>query len=238
MKMNWNYIKGSLLLGLVFFLFAFAEKRNSNRKLAAVNLHFTNSENLYITEKAVNKLLIQNKVEAQTVDKETLDLNRVETLLDGHQMIENAEVFMSIEGVLGARITQRKPIARILAAAPYYMDRQGKEMPLSEYYSARVPLVTGVSIAHFEEFYPLMEYIRNDLFLSQHITGIKRLISGKYEMQLRELDFVLFFGNATDMERKFNNFKAFYKKAVEDNKLNSYRKVNLQFGDQVVCTKK
>lgn len=238
MKINWNYIKIFLLLGAVFFLFAFAEKRNSTRILSEVNLHFTNNENLYLTEEAVNKLLIQNEVRVKSIGKEALDLNRVESLLEAHEMVENAEVFLTVDGKLGAEITQRKPLARVLASAPFYLDRQGLKMPLSEYYSARVPLITGVRDEQLQEVHPLMDFITNDEFLTRHVTGLHRLPNGKYQIYLRQLDFVLMFGEVKDIELKFKNFKAFYQKALKDKKLDAYEKVDLQFGDQVVCTKK
>ena len=227
-----------MLLGGVFFLFAFAKKRNSTRTLSEINLHFTNSENLYLTEEAVNKLLIQNAGVVKSIGKEALDLNRVEALLEAHEMVENAEVFLTVDGKLGAQITQRKPLARVLASAPFYLDRQGLKMPLSEFYSARVPLVTGVNDEQLQEVYPLIEFITNDEFLTRHVTGVNRLKNGKYEIFLRQLDFVLMFGEVKDIELKFKNFKAFYQKALKDKKLDAYQKVDLQFGDQVVCTKK
>lgn len=227
-----------MLIGVVFFLFAFAEKRNHSRVLSEVNLHFTNSENLYLTEEAVNKLLIQNKVKVRSIGKETLDLHRVETLLEGHAMVENAEVFMTVDGKLGAEITQRKPLARVMGRAPYYLDRNGLKMPLSEYYSARVPIITGVSEELLPEVFPLATYVRKDEFLTKHVTEINRLSNGKYTLRLRQLDFVVLFGAVQDIETKILNFKAFYQKAMKDEKLNAYKKVDLQFGDQVVCTKK
>lgn len=238
MKINWNYIKTGVLVGLVLFLFAFAKNRNEARNLAQVNLNFTNSENLYVTEEAVNKLLIQNEVKVDSIGKETLDLNRVEAVLDAHDMIENAEVFLSIDGKLGATITQRKPLARILDGSSYYIDRQGRKMPLSENHSARVPLVTGVSEENLKEVYPLVDFIKDDEFLSHHIIGIHRDGNGFYQLQLRELEFSVYLGTSTDIETKFNNFKAFYQKAMKDKKLDTFSKVDLQFGNQVVCTKK
>ena len=238
MKINWNYIKAFLLLGVVFFLFAFAEKRNDARLLSNVNLHFTNSENLYLTEEAVNKLLIQNEVRVKSVGKETLDLNRVETVLEAHEMVEKAEVFMSVDGKMGAAITQRKPLARVMGKNQYYLDRKGSKMPLSVYHSARVPLLTGISEEHLQEVHPIVDHIANDGFLTKHVTGLHRLEDGKYEIYLRKLDFVVYFGAGEDIELKFKNFKAFYQKAMQDKKLDAYKKVDLQFGDQVVCTKK
>ncbi|WP_029035166.1 cell division protein FtsQ/DivIB [Salinimicrobium terrae] len=238
MKINWNYIKTFLLIGVVFFLFAFAEKRNSARVLSEVNLNFTNSENLYLTEEAVNKLLIVNEVKVKSIGKETLDLSRVETLLESHEMVESAEVFLTIDGKMGAEITQRKPLGRVMASAPFYIDRQGYKMPLSKYHSARVPLVTGVNEKNLVEIHPLMNYINNDEFLTRHVTQLNRLPNGKFEIYLRQLDFVVVFGEVKDIEKKFKNFKAFYQKALKDKKLDAYQKVDLQFGDQVVCTKK
>ena len=227
-----------MLFAAVFFLFAFAKKRNHARVLSEVNLHFTNSENLYLTEEAVNKLLIQSEVRAKSVEKEALDLNRVESLLEAHDMIENAEVFVSVDGKMGAEITQRKPLARILATNDFYLDRKGSKMPLSEYHSARVPLITGVSEKQLKEVYPLIEFISKDDFLTKHVTGLHRQSNGKYEIYLRKLDFIVFLGAVKDIELKFKNFKAFYQKALKDQKLEAYKMVDLQFGNQVVCTKK
>jgi len=227
-----------MVIGVVFFLFAFAEKRNHARVLSEVNLHFTNSENLYLTEEAVNKLLIQNEVRVKSIGKETLDLNRVETLLESHEMVENAEVFLTVDGKMGALITQRKPLGRVMASAPFYLDRQGLKMPLSEYYSARVPLLTGVGEEHLKQVYPLMDFINGDEFLTRHVTEVRRKGDGRYDIYLRQLNFVVVFGEVKDIELKFKNFKAFYQKALKDKKLDAYEKVDLQFGDQVVCTKK
>jgi cell division protein FtsQ len=99
-------------------------------------------------------------------------------------------------------------------------------------------LLTGVSEDQLKEVHPLMDFISKDEFLTTHVTRLHRLENGKYEIYLRQLDFVLFFGSVTDIELKFKNFKAFYRKALQDKKLDAYKKVDLQFGDQVVCTKK
>jgi cell division protein FtsQ len=86
--------------------------------------------------------------------------------------------------------------------------------------------------------FPLIKYISDDAFLTEHITGINRLGDGVYQLEVRKMDFDLFFGKIERIENKFNNFKAFYKKAHKDDILSTYKMVDLQFGNQVVCTKK
>lgn len=238
MKIKLNYIYVFLWGALVFFLMAFAQRRNSNRLLGEVNVYFTNNENLYITSDDVNNLLIQNEVAAGRVAKDSLDLSKVEAILDHHDMIENAEVYMSIDGKMGALITQRQPIARVLGKPSYYIDRNGKFMPLSSNHSARVPLVTGLGDDQIEEAYPLLDYISKDEFLKKNITAVHRNPDGTFQIRVREFDFVVALGRVSGMDRKFSNFKAFYQKAMKDQKLDAYSHVNLRFGNQVVSTKK
>ncbi|TVZ25678.1 cell division protein FtsQ [Gillisia sp. Hel_I_86] len=238
MKINFNYIKGILLLALIIFFYGFAEKRNNDRKLEKVEVQFTQFENLYVSEESVNKLLIQNNIEVSSIAKETLDLNRVETLLNKHEMIENAEVFLTLDGILKTKISQRRPIGRVLGNNAFYLDRLGKKMPLSNRYSARVPVLVNVKEKDIKEAFPLVDYINKDQFLTEHITSITRLNKGVYQLELRKTGFDIFFGKVTRIDEKFNNFKAFYKKALKDSLINTYKMVDLQFGNQVVCTKK
>lgn len=238
MKSKMGYIKALFLLVLVAFLYGFAGERHKSRKISEISIQFAPGENLYVTEEAVNKLLIQNKLEPASIVKETLDLNRVESLLTDHDMIEKAEVYLSLDGKLKADISQRKPIGRLAGSSASYIDRHGKLMPLSPYYSARVPFLYNFDQENLDAVFPLVAYITTDEFLTRHITGISRFPGDRYELEMRKLDFSVFFGKAENIELKFNNFKAFYKKAFKEDKLNTYKNVNLQFGNQVVCTKK
>ena len=231
MKRSLKFIQPLILILLIGGLYGFAEHRHKNRKLTDIKVSFTETENLYVTEEVVNKLLIQSNDSVSSIDKETLDLNRVEAMLNDHDMIENAEVFLTLDGKLKATVSQRKPIGRVAGNSSFYLDRNGEIMPLSEYYSARVPLMFGFDGSTVAEVYGIVSYVQNDDFLRKHITGITRLNAEAYALELREDDFQIYFGDTTEIDLKFNNFKAFYKKATKDKKLNTYKKVNLQFGD-------
>ncbi|MAQ42081.1 cell division protein FtsQ/DivIB [Mesonia oceanica] len=238
MKVNWNYIKAFALLALVIFLYSFSSRRNAVRKVEEVKIQFTNGENLYVTENAVNKLLIVNTDTTANQSKEIIDLNKLESVLDTHEMIKNADVYLTVDKKLIATITQRKPLARVYGKESFYIDASGKKMPLSKVYSARVPLVTGVNDKDLPQVYPLIHKIENDKFLKEHITTITKDKAGNYMLGLRVLDFEVLLGDTNKLENKFKNFKAFYKKAMKDKKLDVYKTVSLQFDNQVVCTTK
>ena len=90
MRVNWNYIKLVVLLGVVVFLFAFASVRNASRNISKPNVVFIGENNLFITNETVSKLLIQNYGGVKNVPKETLVLNELEKALKSNPMIKSS----------------------------------------------------------------------------------------------------------------------------------------------------
>lgn len=235
--MPWNLIKFILVIGLVAFLFGFSKQRNEQRKLTKTEVVFKDDTSTFITLKSVNKLLIQNEASVANVGKETLVLNKVENRLLENPMIKRADVFISIDGVLGARIEQRKPIARISSSPDFYLDDEGELMPLSLDYSARVPIVTGTSKNNFAELKELILKINEDDFMQKSVVGLHLDQNGEVILKIRKHDFNVLFGKPNHIKSKFQNFKAFYKKTKQDSLLYTYRLVNLKYESQVVATK-
>lgn len=239
MRVNWNYIKLITLLIVLSFLFAFSSIRNIERNVLKVEVNFIGEDNLFITHEMVNKLLIVNKENLHKVPKEILDLNDLETALNTNPMIKNAEVYLTVNGEVIADIKQRKPIARVSTNAHYYVDDEGKFMPLSENYTARVPLVTGyVDKNNLNTVFKMAHKIYYDPFLSKHIVEIYQEQDRTIILKSRTSNFDIVIGDLNQLDKKINNLKAFYQKARKDDSLEKYSKVNLQFDNQVICTKK
>jgi cell division protein FtsQ len=222
----------------MIFLYSFSSKKNGNRLINAVNISFTvGQENLFITHEIVNNLLIQKQRDPLNIKKEDLNLKSLEKLLDNHEMIENAEVFSTINGSLNAQIKQKTPIVRYVSSSTmYYLDNKGDKMPLSENFSARVPIIFGdFDMDNKEEYVKLFNEIAKDDFLKKSITGIEISPSGNIVMTNRDYDFKILFGNPIHVNEKLKNYKAFYMHAIKDTLIKNYKSVNLLFTDQVVC---
>jgi cell division protein FtsQ len=120
----------------------------------------------------------------------------------------------------------------------YYVDYYGIKMPLSDFYTARVPLVSGeINDKFTEEYSDLFRVIYDDDFLKKNIIGMQILPNGSVIMKNRNFDFDIVFGLPINIEDKFKNYKAFYQKAFTDKSIYKYKNINLQFTSQVVCTK-
>ncbi len=240
MQINYNVIKISALLFVVIFLFAFSNQRNKNRKIyGEPEIRFLGKNTLFITDKAVSKLLIQNQRHVTNQSKDIIDLNALELSLNSNLLIKKAEVFMSVNGKLSVEIEQKRPIARVNTNTPYYIAEQGNYMPLSPNYSARVPLVTGQ--IHKKDLSTVFEFAKavdTDEFLKKHVIEIHQNKDKTIDFRVRKSDFKVHLGNLKQLQKKINNFKVFYQKALKDNMLNHYKLVNLKFDKQVICTKK
>ena len=238
MRVNWNTVKLIALLCGTTFLYAFADVRNSVRKIRDLHIQFEEGENLYLTESMVNKLLIQNYGPLRNLPKDKVVLNTIESVLQTHDMVKDAQVYLTVDGELNTKITQRQPIGRVAGERSFYLDDQGLRMPLSPNHSARVPIITGeITGKTLEDAYVILRYINQDPFLSKNVIGIHIQGESDYQLKFRLEHFVVRLGDVTDLDEKFQNFKAFYTKAIQENTLMSYQVVSLEFENQVVCTK-
>ena len=232
-----NNIKGIIVLAVVSIFFAFSSSQNNAKPISEVEVSFIGDNNLFISKTKVDKLLIQNNDYIKCVSKDILDLKALENKLSSHDMIENSEVYISINGILKIDIKQRNPYARVISDLPFYIDNNGTKMPLSDNYSARVLLVHGLNDeSKIDYVFKLIKTIRDDEFLNLNVTDIL-INKSDISLRVRNCDFEVLVGDLNNLETKIKNFKAFYQKAYRDKILNNYKKVNLQFNNQIVCTK-
>lgn len=114
-------------------------------------------------------------------------------------------------------------------------------MPLSDNYSARVPITTDtISGQQDRDLITLSNIIIKDEFLKKQVIGIDRLDKGKsreYELKTRAGDQKIILGDLQGIDKKIAKLKVFYKRTMLDSTYTNYKTINLKFSDQVVCEK-
>src|SRR5574343_280272 len=190
-RFKWQNIRLILILFVMVFLFAFALNRNNKRKIEKIKVEFQGDNKMFLTHEMVNNLLIQNLKQASTIQKEQVDLMDLESVLENHSFIEQAEVFASEDGMLITKVQQKSPIARMVNnSRNFYVDKNGNIFELSSVYSARVPLVKGIIKNEFKKgFIGTLNEINKDDFLKKNIIAIEVLKDGSLKMIQREYDY-------------------------------------------------
>ena len=231
--MKKKILKILVIIFLPFCLQLFATGNNKTRLVKDIIIDYED-EDMYITDESVRRAIFKDPQAQHPMGM--IKLDEIETLLDNNDMIEKSEVFFTIDGMLNVTIKQREPIARVLQNNEvFYMDTQGKKMPLSKSFSARVPLLRGMSNKYWEATHNMMLFIQNDPWLKENITEVVVKPNGEYEFLMRVARFKVLFGKFENEKIKNANLKAFYKQLEENKKLNEYSSVNLKYTNQVIC---
>jgi len=238
-KINWFDVFLGLVIAAMFSLLAFANSRNNARYIEQIDVKLLSSNNHFITQESVEKLIIQTFPRDSKIVNSELNLNKIEDKLNKHTSIAQSEVFVDVDGKLHAEVTQKKAIARVInGSQSYYIDENGDKMPLSNQFSAHVPIVYGVlKPTNKEVFSKLLNRINEDEFLKTTITGIQINTDQSLVFTVRDYDYLVEFGHMKEIEKKFDNYKAFIHYSKNDTIIGYYKNVNLRFTEQVVCTK-
>lgn len=223
----------------VGFLYSFSSAKNQQKKVSKILVQFKEGDNNFLTYGMVNKLLIQNKKTVQNQAKSVINLYSLEKKVLENPYVENAAVFLTVDGRLKTIIKQRTPVARvILKNDSYYIDKHGVKVPLSDNYSARVLLVSGLKNEEdIKVILPLVSLILEDNFLQKEVVGIAKTDADEYQLAVRSGNYKIDLGKLIEVDVKFKKLKAFYNKTFEDKTIKNYKVINLKYHNQVVCTK-
>lgn len=246
----------------VFILLGFAVENNKSMPCRSFRVHIDSSEGLSFVDSA--RVVSQVYAVLDTLEGKKfsdISLNRVEELINTIYYVDKSRVYRTIDGYLNVHISQRVPVARVINQAneTFYIDQQGKLMKPSPRYTARVMVVSGfvntryapgVNIGEFdsraelsssekelEQIDRLVRFIRKDEFLHAWIDQIYVTRQGNFELVPRNGSHVIEFGNLEEMEEKFDKLMKFYKNGLTHVGWGSYKRINLQFKNQVVCSK-
>ncbi|MCC8172930.1 MAG: cell division protein FtsQ [Odoribacter sp.] len=177
------------------------------------------------------------------VNKNITEINKdsIEQILIKNSAIKSAQVYYSLDGYLHAEIKQRKPVLRVISnESGYYVDEEGKIMPLSRKYSSRVVVATGNISQDYaqEELYPFAMYLKEDKFWDAFIEQI--VVKGKNNVSLipKTGNFSIVMGSLENAEKKMENLRLFLKEGITKRGWNAYKEINLKFDNQIVCVKR
>ncbi|MFZ5553725.1 MAG: cell division protein FtsQ/DivIB [Bacteroidota bacterium] len=242
-------------------LLGFVSNSQGNTECKKVEIHVDYSNGMYfITKEDIEERMKRNHLYPIGLKMSDIDIAGIEENITKLAEIEKAEVYKTIDGTVGVRIAQRKPIVRIinLNGRNFYLDEKGYQMPVSGNYSPRVIVVNGyisepeVDISAEEiafdttlrksfktdDVYKMAKFISNDPFWSAQVQEIYFNRYGEMELVPVVGDHRIVFGDTEMMEEKFNKLKLFYREGIKKTGWNQYDTINLKYKNQIVCSKK
>ena len=191
--------------------------------------------NFFIDEKDVQQLLMKatgGNIKGQPVG--SLDLYRLEQMLEHNTWINDAELYFDNQDVLHVTVTEKEPVARIftVAGSSFYIDSLGKKMPLSDKLSARVPVFTGFPEKKLllakdslllNDVRTTANFIVNDPFWMAQVAQVDINSDGTFEMIPVVGNHTVKLGDGNDINKKFHRLMVFYKQVLSKTGFDKYK---------------
>ena len=236
MRFNWSKI-------LLVFVFLFSigilyasNYFNNNRLIEDIDVVIQPNSSFYISTDSV-----KNSIKKYIyTSKDSISITKIEDELDKNTFVEKSQVYTAVGHKLFVNIKQKEPVARVITNdSIFYLDKNSNFMSLSKLHSADVPIIFGFNqFSDLDYLTKVSLMIRDDKFLNQNITQIIINNNQQINLKLNGLNTFIELGHNNKLEKKIQNLKAFYNRAIRKNDIEKYKEVNLQFENQVVAVKK
>lgn len=244
-----------------FVVWGFSMAEQNNKICTSLKIQIDmNGRNTFINNQDVELSLRQENLHPVGKRLGDIDLLILEDKIDRIAEVKKAAVSKNLDGSISIRIKQRNPMVRIINAGgrQYYLDEDGYQMPLSDNYTARVPVVTGyindpvteysaeeivkdetlAKTVKSDEVYTMVKYINKDKFWKAQIQQINFNYNSDIELIPTLGSHLIVFGNLENMEKKFNKLKLFYTEGLNHLDWNIYDTINIKYKNQIICTKR
>lgn len=236
---------------IVFILVAAIKGKSEHScKGIEINIHGV-SNNFFVDKKDIlDAIAVSEKVNPVGKSIGSFNLKKMEIELERDVWIKSAELFFDNNEMLQVVVYEREPIARVFTSAgtTFYIDNELAMLPLSEKFSARLPVFTNFpsdkkvlskadsSLLNGIKMVSLA--IQKDSFCMAMIEQIDINPQRSFEMVPKIGNQLIVFGDASDVELKLNKLKLFYKEIMLKAGWNNYSVINVAYKNQVVARRK
>tara|TARA_Y100000813_G_scaffold81012_1_gene57315 strand:- start:269 stop:994 length:726 start_codon:yes stop_codon:yes gene_type:complete len=241
--MKWiRIISQFLFLGGIIFLLTFTNTRYSNNTCVDYRINIADENTSLITRGEIILLMesINDSIVGTTIAE--VPIYEIERKIESLNDVQNAEVYINMEGMLHIDIIQKKAIVRVSPKIgnDFYMDAQGSIFALSNNYTKHLLVASGniQDTADYITVLNLAKQISSDSLWNSQIMQIYIKENKEIELVPRVGNHKILFGDISDVEEKLRRLYLFYKKGVNQVGWNDYEEINLKFKNQIVCVKR
>lgn len=251
--LKWTFTTLWIAVGAgVMVLLVAAIQNEDKEKCAGVNIVIKGVSNNFFVDKAdiLNELnqYIDGSPAGQPMS--FFNLKSLENDLQKNIWVKQSQLFFDHNRVLQIIVTEREPAARVFTSAgtTFYIDSSITMLPLSEKFSARLPVFTGFpsdkavltkkDSALLRDVYNISAAIQKDSFIMALVEQVDITAQRSFEMVPKVGDGIIAFGDGNDIDRKFSKLKLFYEQVMSKSGWNQYSSIDVQYAGQVVAKRK
>lgn len=249
-----NGVSGALLAACLVVAYMSGVSCRAPLKCTGLNVVIADSSmNRFVSKADVKKFLDKEYGEYVGMLLDSIDLAKVEKIIDGRSAVNKSEAYTTRDGMLNVKVTQRTPIVRFQKSdGGFYADAEGFLFPLQSSYASRVQVIDGdiplkansgykgeitdeKERAWLGKVIDLVNYMENSRTWKDKIVQITVCDGGELIMVPREGTERFHFGQPDEIQEKFRKMEKYYTAVVPAKGEKEYSVVNLEYDGQIVC---
>mgnify|MGYP003289052223 FL=1 len=249
-----NGVSGALLAACLVLAYMSGVSCRAPLKCTGLNVVIADSSmNRFVSKADVKKFLDKEYGEYVGMLLDSIDLAKVEKIIDGRSAVNKSEAYTTRDGMLNVKVTQRTPVVRFQKSdGGFYADAEGFLFPLQSSYASRVQVIDGdiplkansgykgeitdeKERAWLGKVIDLVNYMENSRTWKDKIVQITVCDGGELIMVPREGTERFHFGQPDEIQEKFRKMEKYYTAVVPAKGEKEYSVVNLEYDGQIVC---
>lgn len=261
MKRILNIILKSVLAAGIVLLFIFANQRQKQAICPEFIIEMKDEGMPLISSYYIRQLVTENEIKVKGQPLGEINLDKIHKVIAGSPFVKSVNLTIDVNGKVKAGVQQRNPIARVIdrSGAQYYLDSEGKRVPISHEYTARVLIANGkiepisrkadtqksdltaepytLLPGDVQKIFIVTQKLNREPFLKAMVEQIYINPKGEIELIPKIGEQSILLGDTTGLEEKLEKLKIFYTMSSRTEQWAAYRLINLKYHGQVICKK-
>jgi cell division protein FtsQ len=237
--------------GTIVLLVAAIQKKDAN-KCTGIDINIKGvSNNFFVDKNDILQTIISisgGNPTGKSVG--SFDLQEMEAALQKNIWVKTAQLFFDNNEKLQVKVFEREPVARVFTSAgtTFYVDSSSAMLPLSEKFSARLPVFTNFPTDKkvllkadsnlLRDILTVSLALQADTFSMAMIDQVDITPQRTFEMIPKFGNTIIIFGSGKDAAEKLGKLRLFYKEVMVKAGWNKYSEINVQYKNQLVAKRK
>jgi cell division protein FtsQ len=247
MTVNWKKTAIVLLdiviaAYLLLAITVFNEPEEKATVCTEVNINIAEQQQVgFLTPTDVKQLLEKQRQYPLAQPMQFVSTRSMEEALLQSPFVDRVECFKTQNGHISINLTQRQPVLHVMTnkGEQYYIDTRGDILPHTRLAGSLLVATGNISHSYAQKrLTPIAIEIMQDRFWQDQTEQLNILPDGTLELVPRVGDHVIYLGQPTDISRKLERVRKFYKYGLSHTGWDRYERINVEFDNQIICKKR
>ena len=186
----------------------------------------------------------------------TVDMEAIGKRLKANPWVESSAAHIGLDGTLNVSIAEHLPAMRVFGSngQSAYITSDGLLLPPGQNYTPHLLIASG----NFSFEAGLARQLSDTIATDRNLIGARKLNEAvgrngfvkscvgqvycnkgnEFEIVAKDIDARIIVGDTANLDDKLRRLETFMKHKTGSNEIKEYKKINLKFKNQIVCTKR